>query len=63
MRDFHVSPAMGSEGTSAPTDIEEIPKEETDDMDASDRFRRIVKLAMTPKVAVIASAVAGKALA
>lgn len=51
MRDFHVSPAMGSDDNMAPSE----PAPTAGDPTVADRFRRIAKLAMVSKVADINS--------
>ncbi|XP_063613764.1 transient-receptor-potential-like protein, partial [Penaeus indicus] len=57
MRDFHVSPAMGSEDPNR--EVKEAPVEEG----ASSRFKRVAKLAMANKPADLASIVEGAARA
>ncbi|ROT77963.1 putative TRPL channel protein [Penaeus vannamei] len=57
MRDFHVSPAMGSEDPNR--EVKEAPVEEG----ANSRFKRVAKLAMANKPADLASIVEGAARA
>lgn len=61
MRDFHVSPAMGTEeAVPTPPPVEESKEESPEDVSAMDRFRRVAKLAMIAKVADVTSPGSGK---
>ncbi|XP_064119296.1 transient-receptor-potential-like protein isoform X2 [Macrobrachium nipponense] len=57
MRDFHVSPAMGSESTLKAQD-----KQESEDESATSKFRRVAKLAASSKPASLATIVSSNKL-